>query len=82
MARLGKNQIEALACMSSIGRCYVTSNKHVERLVSLGLAASDMPDGKSFFRITANGLRRLADEADAGHLILAVTQRMLREGRT
>lgn len=46
----------------------ITNNKHTDALVAAGLMAED----GSGFCITPNGLRRLADQMEAGHVAAAI----------
>lgn len=63
--RLGIRQLEMLRTLST-RLVLVVGNSRTRRLCELGLCES-LPNG-SMVRITANGLRALADAADAGRL--------------
>jgi len=67
--RLGKHQLAMLRTVGTTS-ALVVPDKTSRRLVELGLMAAE-PDG-SFASITPNGLRALADAADAGRVTLFV----------
>lgn len=61
---LGKRQFALLASLGGVNFAVVVGDKMTASLVRRGLLMAE-PDG-SFARITAYGLRRLADEVEAG----------------
>lgn len=69
MTRLGKNQLRLLRGVG-INAAVVVPDPTTRRLCELGLMKSK-PDG-SFAHITPDGLRALADAADAGQVELFV----------
>jgi predicted transcriptional regulator len=69
--KLGNKQLEYLSFVVQPGLSYIVGNKVLASLVRRGLMASASSKGDSFYHITAQGLRILADEADAGRLRLA-----------
>lgn len=71
--KLGTRQIEALEALGP-QRCPVVADKHDRRLIVLGLA--DGGDDNSFVCLTPAGLRRLADEIEAGRA-MPIRQRLL-----
>lgn len=70
MTRLGKNQLRLLRGVG-ITAAVVVPDALTRRLCELGLMKSVAADG-SFAHITPNGLRALADAADAGQVELFV----------
>jgi hypothetical protein len=70
MTRLGKNQLRLLRAVG-ITAAVVVPSPQTKRLCELGLMKSVDADG-SFAHITPNGLRALADAADAGKIDLFV----------
>ncbi len=67
MTRLGIRQLEQLHRIGA-NFAVVVPTPMTRRLVALGLLQAE-PDG-SLARITAAGLRALADAADAGRIVL------------
>lgn len=65
MARLGKNQIKSLAGMC-LGRAVVVGDKIERSLVKAGCMEALGSEGDSFYVITANGLRAVADAMESG----------------
>lgn len=70
MTALGKNQLSMLRAVG-ITAAVVVPSPLTKRLCELGLMKSVDADG-SFAHITPNGLRALADAADAGKVDLFV----------
>lgn len=67
MRPLGKNQLSLLKFIG-VSRALVVANKEAISLTARGLLTDD---GKgSFYHITPAGLRALADEAEAGRVML------------
>lgn len=65
--RLGAKQLDRLNSLGA-ARAFVVPDRISRRLVELGLCDAE-PDG-SFSRISSDGLRALADAADAGKVSL------------
>jgi hypothetical protein len=65
-SRLGRRQREVLARLGGVTMALVVGDKMSASLVRRGLLIAE-PDG-SFARITAAGLRVLADELEAGRV--------------
>jgi len=66
MARLGKNQIEFLAGLAAPRRAAVSGDKLLRSLATRGLVKPLGANGDSFFVVTADGLRAVADALDSG----------------
>lgn len=64
---LGKNQLATLRALGPHLVCIVGSKEH-RSLQKRGLVESLGDDGNSFFAITPDGLRSLADAIDSGKL--------------
>lgn len=64
--RLGQKQLETLAALGSPGMAMVVPDKVTLSLVKHGLLR--VTESNSFACITPAGLRRLADELEAGHI--------------
>jgi len=69
MKRIGIRQRAALIVAARPGSAFVMASPVTRSLCRRGLMAEAAPDG--CVHITAAGLRALADEADAGRLVLA-----------
>jgi hypothetical protein len=67
MGRLGKNQIDFLAGIC-LGRAYIVGDKMMRSLASNGCLQALGKEGDSFYVITADGLRAVADALDSGKL--------------
>jgi hypothetical protein len=67
--RLGKRQLELLRGVGP-GAAVVVPDNMTRRLCSLGLMKAHGGEDGSFAAVTPNGLRALADAADAGRISL------------
>lgn len=67
MRSLCKKQLAALRSLGPNLVCIIGGNEH-RSLLKRGLLEALGSDGDSFFAITTNGLRALADALDAGTL--------------
>lgn len=65
MARLGKNQLKFAAGMC-LGRASIVGDKLLRSLARAGCLQPLGSDGDSFYVITAEGLRAVADALDSG----------------
>jgi hypothetical protein len=65
MARLGKNQIDFIAGMC-LGRACIVGDKLMRSLAKAGAMKALGSDGDSFYVLTADGLRAVADAIDSG----------------
>lgn len=65
--RLGNRQLKTLRSLSVVG-AIIVGDREIRRLRDMGLLNAAGDD--SFFHITPNGLRALADAADAGRIEL------------
>lgn len=68
MAPLGKNQLDFLMKMSGMGRAVIVGDKLIRSLCDRGLLVALSTEGDSFFVLTPNGLRAIADAIDSGAL--------------
>lgn len=68
MTRLGTRQLELLRAAATM-RAVIVPDKRTRRLCELGLMTAVYEDG-SFSHATPDGLRALADAADAGRIKL------------
>lgn len=65
--RLGKSQLQTLAAIAVPSHLLVTPSESDLRLVEFGYAQHVSDEGKSIC-VTVAGLRRLADELEAGRV--------------
>ncbi len=68
MKRLGTQQLRLLCTLGSPGLALVVPDRVSNSLVRLGLLRDTHRAGPGMQRVTAAGLRRLADEMEAGRL--------------
>lgn len=65
---LGKHQLNFLAGMAGTGSAVIVGDKLVRSLAKRGLLRSLSEKGSSFYTITPDGLRAVADALDSGAL--------------
>lgn len=75
---LGKHQRDLLALLGGVGMRLIVPDAQSRALAARGLMAAE-PDG-SFARVTAKGLRALADEIDAGRVLVPGAPESERDG--
>lgn len=64
--RLGRDNLDTLALMASPSMILVTPAKRHQRLLDLGYVSTDPTNNSGALAITPAGLRRVADELEAG----------------
>lgn len=72
---LAKPLREALTGIGCPTTFYVTGERHTRTLIERGYARSIAPDGDGWVCITPAGLRRLADELEAGRVVQGLPER-------
>lgn len=68
---LGDNQVRLLSILAGPGTYLVVGDRVSDSLIRRGLASSASDCGRNLVHICADGLRRLAEEAEAGRVDLA-----------